>query len=120
MSVYSLAIIYFIRCNTTSKMYVGSTIQSLKVRISKHETDFKGYYGFNEKPRAYRSSFDCMENDDYEMIKIEDYPCNNVKELEERETLHILKCRSLGYECTNKQIPRTIKNPDWSSLPDLS
>ena len=120
MNKYSNSVIYYIRCNTSSKIYVGSTIQSLKVRISKHETDFKGYYGFNKKPRAYRSSFDCMENDDYEIIKIEDYPCNNVKELEEREALHILKARHEGRICTNKQIPRTIKNPDWSPLPDLS
>ena len=119
MSDYSKAIIYVIECSTTGRVYIGSTIQDINLRMSKHETDYKGYYGYNEKFRAYRSSFDCMEHDTYKIYKVEDFPCENVTELEERETLHILKAREDGLLCTNKQIPRRIKNPDFENLPDL-
>ena len=119
MSDYSKAIIYVIECSTTGNIYIGSTIQDMMLRMSKHETDFKGYYGYNTKFRAYRSSFDCMEHDTYNIYKVEDYPCDNVLELEQREALHILKAREDGLLCTNKQIPRRIKNPDYQNLPDL-
>ena len=122
---YSDSIIYSIRCNTTGKQYIGSTIQGLKQRIGKHEGDFRGHYGYgNMKPRAWRSSFDVLENDNYEIYKVEDYPCDSSESLEIREAQHILKGRAEGFTITNKNLPKSKilkKIPfDLSSLPALS
>ena len=124
MNKYSKSIIYAIRCNTTDRQYIGSTIQGLRTRISKHEADYRGFYQINgNKHRDYRSSFPCMENDNYEIYKIEDYPCENVCELEIREGQHVVKAMAQGWPITNKNIPKgkLVRGfTDFSTLPELS
>ena len=119
MEKYAKSMIYGIRCKTTGELYIGSTTEDLKTRLGKHLTDLRGYMGHkNNKPRNYRSSFEVLFNDNYEMFKIEDYPCETKRELEIRESLHILK----NNECINKRLAVKInpKDYDLSSLPSCS
>ncbi len=118
MNKYCKSYIYGIKCNTTNLLYIGSSIEPMKVRLSKHLTDLKGYLGINPKPRNYRTSFEVLMNDDYEIFKIKELPnCKNKQELETIETLYIL-----NNECVNKQRPRKINKEDYEgdySLPSL-
>lgn len=119
MSKYSQAYIYGIKCNTTNLLYIGSSMEPMNIRLTKHLTDLKGYLGINPRPRSYRSSFEVLMNDNYEMFKIEDYPCDNKHELEIREGLHMIKNK----ECVNKRLPCKLNPDDYqedlSSLPSL-
>jgi hypothetical protein len=65
--------------NDTSKIYVGSTIETLNSRYSKHKHDSKNY---KNRCNLYKHVYDWS---DWEMTLHEDYPCNNKKELEQRE-----------------------------------
>lgn len=64
-----------------SKIYVGSTIESLKSRFSKHKHDCR-YYSNRVSLYKYIN-----ENrwDDWEMSLFQDYPCRNKRELEKKE-----------------------------------
>ena len=115
MDKYAKSLIYGIRCNTTGELYIGSSTEELKTRLSKHITDLRGYMGYkNNKPRNYRSSFEVLFNDNYDMFEIETYPCKNKRELEIRESLHIL-----NNKCINKRLAVKVNPEDYdlSSLP---
>ncbi len=117
MNKFQNGIIYCIRCKTTNGLYIGSSIEPIKTRISKHKTDLKGYLGINKRYRCYRSSFEVLFNENYEVGIIEEYPCNNKRELEIRETLHILN----NPECVNIRNPVKVnkEDHDLSTLPKL-
>ena len=83
-----------------NKCYIGSTIESLSVRIAKHRADYKRYQ--NEKMN-WMSSFDLFSEFGIANCKIElveNYPCNSKEELRAREGFHIQVT-----ECVNKRIP---------------
>ena len=75
--------IYKITSPHTDKVYVGSTIRSLKERLRKHLDMYKRYQ--NGKSKNKMSSFQLFDLGDYEIELIEHYPCNNKRELELRE-----------------------------------
>tara|TARA_Y100000361_G_C11006252_1_gene261982 strand:- start:247 stop:594 length:348 start_codon:yes stop_codon:yes gene_type:complete len=103
---YSKAVIYGLRCKNTNKLYIGSTCQGIETRKSKHETDYRGYLGLLNKPRNYRSSFEILEEDNYEIYNICDYPCKNKRELESEETRRIIEARNdPDTTLVNKRIP---------------
>jgi len=116
--------IYLLKCHQQNLGYVGSTIQGLKVRLSKHKTDYKGYMGLLNCSRNYRGSFEILCNEDYDIYLLEDYECDNKKELEKRETQWIFKCSTI-MEMTNKNMPSKLVYDDidiikdWI-IPDLS
>ena len=87
---YKNGIIYII-LNDTGQCYVGSTIQSLKIRLQKHMSDYRGHFDLGRKFREYRSSFEVLSGTNYEILPLEYFSCNNVNELETRETQWILK-----------------------------
>tara|TARA_R110001606_G_scaffold14424_1_gene60940 strand:- start:36 stop:572 length:537 start_codon:yes stop_codon:yes gene_type:complete len=94
--------IYKIVDNTNNNIYIGSTIQKLKYRLSRHKSKYNAYLQGKCK---YITSFDIIKNDDYNIELLELYPCNNKKELELRERHNIE--RNI---CVNKNIPtRTHK-----------
>ena len=107
MNKYSNGYIYGIKCNTTNLLYIGSSIEPMKTRLTKHITDLKGYLGINPRPRAYRSSFEVLMNDNYEMKKVCDYPCENKHQLEVREGLFIKHNNTC-----NKRLPCKLTNKD--------
>jgi len=85
--------IYKIVCNETGEIYYGSTIDKLNKRICDH----KSHQNCVSKQIINRNNYY------YELI--EDYSCNNKKELETRERWYIE-----NNKCINKFIPtRTLK-----------
>ena len=94
--------IYKIVDNTNGNIYIGSTINSLSYRLSGHKTKYKSYL---EGKCHNTRSFDIIKNNNYRIELLENYPCNNKKELETRERDYIE-----DNNCLNKAIPtRTDK-----------
>ena len=93
--------IYKLVDNTTGDIYVGSTIQELNERLRGHNLNYKKF--LNNKYH-YVSSFKILENNDYHIELLEDYPCNSKKELETKEREHIE-----NIECINNNIPTRTK-----------
>lgn len=96
--------IYKIVSFTTDDVYIGSTCEKyLSNRLGGHRKAYKSY--LNGK-HNYSTSFKLLENDDYDIILVENYPCNNNHELLARERYWIENTEN----CVNKNIPnRTIK-----------
>ena len=85
--------IYKMTCELTNKIYIGSTTQNLKYRLSHHKTKHNS---------TMSKSF---INPKIELI--EDFPCNSKNELHLKEAEYI---RNLN--CVNRSIPlRTQK--EW-------
>jgi hypothetical protein len=87
--------IYKIICNTTKKVYIGSTCEiELSSRLKSHEVSYKRYM---KHGGSSLSSFQILKNNNYNIELIEDYPCNFRHELCSREgELQLL------YRCINK------------------
>ena len=93
--------IYKIVCNVTGKIYVGSTIKPLKIRLSGHQAHYNSY--LNEKYH-YVSSFDILKDGNYFIELICNADCTSKKELNAIEGVYI---RDL--ECVNRFIPGRTK-----------
>lgn len=52
--------------------------------------------------KNYTTSFKILENNNYEIELIEDYPCGSKRELEARERYWSEQYINDGYECVNK------------------
>jgi hypothetical protein len=116
---YETGKIYCIKAKDCNKCYVGHTKQPLKVRLQKHKTDFKGYYGIDGlKPRSYRGSFEVLCESDFDIYLLEDYPCENKKELEKQESKWMFKMSSV-YEITNKNMPAKLGFEDLEDIKNL-
>jgi hypothetical protein len=76
MNKYQDGKIYKLTSKQTDKIYVGSTILILNVRMTGHRTKYKS---------GNISSIEMLKYDDCIIELIEDYPCNSKKELLERE-----------------------------------
>lgn len=76
--------IYKIVDNTNGNIYIGSTCQPLCKRIAKHKSNYNDWIKDNEK-NNFVSSFKILENGDYQIILIEEYPCENKEQLRMRE-----------------------------------
>lgn len=101
---YENAKIYKIVCNSTGLVYIGSTTEpTLAHRLSKHIANYK--FWLRDNSRNYTSSFRCLENNNYEMVLIESYCCNNKDELHRRERYWTEK-----YNCVNKIKKQGLKN----------
>lgn len=96
MEKYKKAKIYKIIDNNTNNVYIGSTVQDLKKRLWSHKAEYNRY--INKKGHYY-TSFEIIKGGDYRIELIEDYPCNSIKELHEKEGDYIKKI-----DCINKNI----------------
>ena len=94
--------IYRLICNTTDKQYIGSTVQSLSQRLGVHKSFFKRFIG--GKSTQVLTSFDILSENNYSIILIEEYPCNNNNELTRRERYFIDTMT-----CVNKNKPAQTK-----------
>lgn len=99
---YENSKVYRIVCNETGLCYIGSTIETLSRRLSKHKSDYKGYLNNN---KAYMTSYKVLEKNNYEIFLIEEYPCDNRDQLHKRERYYIETI-----ECVNKVIPSRTNN----------
>ena len=92
--------IYKIVSNKTGLVYVGSTCKTLPQRIAQHERDYQQYLRTGKKYNIYMTSFKIIKGGDYKIMLIENYPCQNNKQLHAREKYYIEKIN-----CVNKNIP---------------
>ena len=104
MPDYQLGKIYKIVDNTNNNIYIGSTTRpTLAMRLAKHVSNFKDWKKGGKS--GYLTSFKVIENQSYDIVLIENCPCDNKDELRARERHYIELL-----ECVNKNIPgRTIK-----------
>jgi hypothetical protein len=97
---YKLGKIYKIIDNTTNNIYIGSTCEpTLARRLAGHVDDYKVYLKGNNN-RSYITSFKVLQNNDYNIILLEHYPCSCKDELHARERFYIIQT-----DCVNKCIP---------------
>jgi hypothetical protein len=83
--------IYKIVCNVTGKVYIGSTTKLLAERLRGHCKDFQNY---QDGKGHYVTSSIVLENNDYDIHLIENYPCKYKHELliRERNFAETLDC----------------------------
>lgn len=98
MKDYSKGKIYRLVCNTTDKQYIGSTVQLLSQRLGLHKSIFKRFIG--GKSTKALTAFDILFENNYSIVLVEDYPCNNKDELMRRERYFIDTM-----PCVNKNNP---------------
>jgi len=116
--------IYKITNIHNNNVYIGSTYTTLKKRLWKHETDLRGYMGLPyitktgierpRKPRDYRTSFECMYDNDYNIELIKDVKCESRKELfqEEQKVLNEFRTNK-DINVVNKKNPCNPKNKKY-------
>ena len=96
---YKQGKIYKIVDNTSDKIYIGSTCEpTLARRLEGHVSHHKSY--LRGASKQYTTSYQILENNDYEIILIESYPCKSKDQLHARERYHIE-----NNECVNQVIP---------------
>ena len=94
MPDYKNGKIYKLVDNTNNKIYYGSTtVRLLCIRKSCHQTSYNAYL---KNKLHYLSSFEIIKNNDWSCILVENYPCENNKELTKRESYYIE-----NFECIN-------------------
>jgi hypothetical protein len=84
---YKKGKIYKIVCNVTDNQYIGSTCKSLCQRLANHRADYKRY--INGLSKNYITAFKILENNDYNIILLEYFPCDTKEELNARERYYI-------------------------------
>ena len=100
---YANGKIYKIVCDTTNKQYIGSTTLSLSKRLSKHKTSYTAFLKDGNILRK-TMALDLFVNDNYKIILLEAYPCENKEQLLKKEREHIDKT-----VCVNKIMPFTTE-----------
>ena len=105
MPDYSKGKIYKIVDNTSDMVYVGSTCEpTLARRLAGHVGNYKQYLKGDNK-HHFITSFQVLENGNYDIQLIENYPCACRDELHSREA-HFIRL----LDCVNKVVPhRTHK-----------
>ena len=96
--------IYKIVCNNTGLTYYGSTCEKrLSRRLVKHRSNYSDY--LKDPKNNFCTSFKVLEGDNYNIVLVENYPCESNELLKRRERFYIE-----NNECVNRNIPtRTYK-----------
>ena len=94
--------IYRLVCNTTSDQYIGSTTQSLSQRLGSHQAQYKQF--LKGKITKQISSYSILSNNNFEIILLEEFACENKNQLERRERYFIETMK-----CVNKYKPSRTK-----------
>ncbi len=97
MPDYQNGKIYTIRSHQTDDVYIGSTTQSLAVRMAGHRRDYK-YYQDGKCP--FMTSYEITKYDDCYIELLEECKCENKQQLHKREGELIRE-----NDCVNKIIP---------------
>ena len=81
---YQVGKVYKITDLDTNECYIGSTCEpTLAQRLAKHVANHKTY---TKGIGGYCTSYSIIEKDDYDILLIENYPCNSRDELHARES----------------------------------
>ena len=100
---YQLGKIYKIIDNTTGKVYIGSTCRkTLAERLSHHVYEYKRYLETGDK---YISSIEVLQNNNYEILLLEEYPCSSKDALHARERFY-----THSMECVNRYKNQGLTN----------
>jgi hypothetical protein len=99
---YTNGKIYKLVSNVTGDVYYGSTINSLKRRLTMHKSNYKQYL---KGKTNYTTSFKILETGDYDIHLVENYACLCRSQLEAIERVYIE-----NYKCINKNIPQNREN----------
>ena len=106
MPEYVNSKIYKIVCNTSKLVYIGSTTEpTLARRLAGHVSSYKFYL---KGKRNFVSSFEILENNNFEITLLENVNCNCRDELrkKEREYIEI-------NTCVNRNIPSRKQDQDY-------
>ena len=99
--------IYYLKCKTSNKLYVGSTSQLLQERLNGHVSN---YNSWKNGQRRYCSSFDIIKNNNYKIKLIKLYPCNSKQILEIEEGLITKQYKDkYNNDCVNRYIAGRTK-----------
>jgi hypothetical protein len=102
MPNYQLGKIYKIIDYTNNNIYIGSTSEpTLARRLASHKRSYKQW---KDGKCNKCMSYDIFENDNYDIILLENCPCNTKDELHAREKFYIQ-----NNECINKYVPLRTK-----------
>jgi len=103
MDRYKNGKIYKIVDNTNENVYIGSTCEpTLARRLANHRRDYKEYLKGGSN---HTTSIKILENNDYSIVLLEEFPCETKDQLLARERFYIE-----NNKCINKKIPnRTQK-----------
>ena len=112
MPNYQKGKIYTIRSLQCDKYYIGSTVQPLSKRLSKHK---QNYNNWKKEKYHYISSFEMLKYDDCYIELLEYYPCNNKTELNKYEGQ---KQREFKNECININIAGRTKKEYYNENKD--
>ena len=97
-NIYQLSKIYKIVCNVTGLCYIGSTTQRLLCqRLLQHIRD---YNKWKRGKHNFITSFKILENGNYEIILLDECPCETKDQLHKKERYWIGQ-----NECVNRNIP---------------
>ena len=99
MNKYQQGKIYKIVDCTTDMIYVGSTIHTLADRLKGHEDNYKC---FLIGKTNFTTSFKILENKNYKIKLIENFPCESKRELEKKEGHFIKLYRKQELNIVNK------------------
>jgi hypothetical protein len=91
-----------ISSENTVKVYIGSTIQTLEMRLKGHKDSYEAY---KKDKKTYTTSFEIIKVGDYVITLLEDVNVETLEELEKRERFYIENTP----ECVNKQHPGRTK-----------
>ena len=98
MVCYKQGKIYMIQCNITNKKYIGSTCKKkINQRLIEHKSNYKKY---KEVGYLNYSVFSVLENNNFDIYLLEEYPCETKEELLQKEREYIEE-----NECVNKIMP---------------
>ncbi len=98
--------IYKLTSASTEDIYIGSTIQLLRCRLSEHKYKYKLW---KKGKHNWVSSYDIVKYDNVEIELLEAYPCEGKTELRTREKhyCNTLKCLNVFSPITSKAERRT-------------
>lgn len=83
MSKFNNSKIYILTCLSSGKIYIGCTTKSLNERLQAHKQHYNEWL-LGKRERA--PSYQCMHQNNYKMLLLENYMCNSRKQLESRQT----------------------------------
>ena len=102
MPDYSKGKIYKLWSPSTGLTYIGSTCQSIAMRLAGHVRSKKCHD--SGKSLNYLTSYEILDYNDYRIDLLEEYPCENRMQLNKREGEIILET-----DCVNKIVAGRTK-----------
>ena len=108
---YQLGKIYKIVDNTNENIYIGSTCEKyLSKRLNAHVLNYRKYLN---KKYQNTTSFDIIKNGSYDIVLVEEFPCESKMQLHARKR-HYIETN----ECLNKIHPLRTSQEYYQTVKD--